>query len=847
MDNKKFKEKISAVLNRSSAAEKRDFKRPVSWLMGRELLAGLKYITAYIFMGDKQDPRDWMYAKTITPPRCNNGDQESYWFDYIADTGDGMRAVYNIAYLCMSDVWIKNINTPGQDQVSLIPDNGFEQRLPRGEFLFVGGDTAYHIADIASLRERFQIPFNWAYQDISISRVVDQRPIYGIPANHDYYDALDGFNRQFCHPITDDTTDPSCKLDDLKDPQLGLYGFKRTQTASYVALHLPFGWQLWGLDSQEGKMDKRQQAFFVSGFYPKLVKDGTLFDENKKDEVLQTLKDSAPNKLIIATPEPSTVFGKPATKDDQITKTFERLGLEPSFLNGGKLNPDKCRLDISGNIHHYERYWGTTPNNSMSSNYASVVAGGGGAFLHPSHTDVAEIEKQSLYPNRKDSHIEITQKILNPWNIFHGGYIWLAGAIISLITYFAVTIPQSTWSLFELIPDNLRPTIENQDLLARIRLALDTSTSAQNTEPFLGWYLFDLIYILLLVGFLAYWWMRTPDVFKLYKYSDAKEGWSRSILKFIAPIVFAFIFLIALIYWHIELYPLPFLAGLLIDLYFIAAVLIFSLSRRYSDILIDRSKLHRETLKDLMPLWVLGIIGTVYAGFGFLHYGVYKSSIMSFDLLVAVIWSLATIGLVALAFFGGGKLSSNTAEKAKFAAIGLWHSILQVVVPVCLALYASWTNLLVISLITVAVTLVAGYVFTRERLVKDLSKEDQSKIGNWLFAAWGIVGVVVLLAAAWGGPVAVDSWRLLAVFVLGGLFSCIWFGWYLAVSLAFNGHNNEAGGGARSENYRHMIRFKLTEDTLTGYVIGIDTPVENLSTKPPKFRLVDVFTLQAKK
>ena len=119
-----------------------------------------------------------------------------------------------------------------------------------------------------------------------------------------------------------------------------------------------------------------------------------------------------------------------------------------------------------------------------------------------------------------------------------------------------------------------------------------------------------------------------------------------------------------------------------------------------------------------------------------------------------------------------------------------------------------------------------------------------------LFAAWGFVGFCVLLGASWGDPIAVDGWRLLASVVLGALFSCIWFGWYLAVSLAFHGHNNEAGGGARSECYRHMIRFKLTENTLTGYVIGIDKPVTDLSAKEkeqPKFRLVDVFTIHVQK
>jgi hypothetical protein len=52
--------------------------------------------------------------------------------------------------------------------------------------------------------------------------------------------------------------------------------------------------------------------------------------------------------------------------------------------------------------------------------------------------------------------------------------------------------------------------------------------------------------------------------------------------------------------------------------------------------------------------------------------------------------------------------------------------------------------------------------------------------------------------------------------------SCLWFGWYLGVCSLFNGHNNEAGGAARIEKFKQFIRFKLTEDGLTGYVIAVD-------------------------
>jgi hypothetical protein len=74
--------------------------------------------------------------------------------------------------------------------------------------------------------------------------------------------------------------------------------------------------------------------------------------------------------------------------------------------------------------------------------------------------------------------------------------------------------------------------------------------------------------------------------------------------------------------------------------------------------------------------------------------------------------------------------------------------------------------------------------------------------------------------------------------------SCVWFGWYLGVCFAFNGHNNEVGGACRIEEFKQFIRFRLTENGLTGYVIAIDQPQRKGSDLKPK--IVDVFHLRVK-
>jgi hypothetical protein len=98
------------------------------------------------------------------------------------------------------------------------------------------------------------------------------------------------------------------------------------------------------------------------------------------------------------------------------------------------------------------------------------------------------------------------------------------------------------------------------------------------------------------------------------------------------------------------------------------------------------------------------------------------------------------------------------------------------------------------------------------------------------------------------GPI-LDSWMggalLLSVaFYMGYKLSRLWFSWYLGVSLLFNGHNNEAGGGARIEGFKHILRIKVEKSKLTVHVIGFDeaeTDIEDLSP-----RLVDKFELECR-
>lgn len=533
----------------------RKFEKPVSWLLGRQLIASLKSTLLYTAFGSKIDARDWMDAKVfpsdrgfgetghvdeasreqrdevsreerdntwlnmydrefetkiagaeLSPEPDFTGDDGEFWFDYISDTGDGMTATYSIAYLCLTDLFIEKIpdhKKPAHDVYARFQTReevkGLE-RLPRGEFLLVGGDTSYHMADYASLGMRFQQPFRWAYDDLRKHRglkrdaeLTDEerkaegekeikrlRPIFGIPGNHDYYDMLDGFRRQFREP-TRSRSEEKFFPDDFGAAQLKIPGFRRHQETSYVALRLPFDWMIWGLDTEVGTLDDRQQDFFLK------VKErcGT-------------------KKLIVCTSAPTTVFGKFADKDDKKSaKAFSQLGLARPFLRSEnedaphdesakkepppedtKLQADEIRLDLAGDVHQYARYWGpdspTTHPRPFSAkrplhrvNYASVMSGLGGAFHHPSTTYLDEIREQALYPDEQSSREHVAIEIFNPWRVVKGGGVWFVGGMVALILSFAAIADRSSrpaihnFGLFNQFgitePERYTPTVASED------------------------------------------------------------------------------------------------------------------------------------------------------------------------------------------------------------------------------------------------------------------------------------------------------------------------------------------------------------------------------------------------
>lgn len=812
----------------------KDFKRPVSWLLGPQLIASLKWVALYVGFKGKIDPRDWMQAEVCTfriDERLNTDcSEDEYWFDYLADTGDGQKATYSIAYLCMSNLWASEPANPKSDvRFDRKEISGEATLLPRGEFLFIGGDTSYHMADYTNLAERFQAPFCWAYKDRGIKDEDPRRPMLGLPANHDYYDVIDGFNRQLRKPMSEEGEKDRLGL----SPQLSVPGFKRVQKASYSAIQLPFKWWLWGLDNEVGKLDVRQQEFFRK-----------TCDEMCKGE--------APDKLIIATPEPTTVLGKLADKDGNLAQSFRDLGLRRSFIRDGLLEDGKCRLDLSGDTHHYERYWGPLsseqageneggrprPGIRSVTNYASVVSGLGGAFFHPSHVNVGEVKQRVVYPSPKESRRVLASRLFDPVNLVGGGYVALLGSFMAAIVFFAATIPASSKTVVDVLLNRL------------FKVSPYPETGLGSWFPTLAWPMTNLArsagisswgvgWRLLFLAVSTALIVATVVCAKLLVGLSRrqKEEWSgpySTAIKVLLAAALVFLFLGVKDFWiHVDSLS-PFKCSVLVLLSSLWAGAAIAAGVIYSEWLTKQAR--KQTVRKIhyWPVWALVAVGVAIFSEGTIRFGRYPFAYLFSDVLFTLLVTGIFAGLILLGVAVGGEMHS-VGGKIGFGALGLWHAVLQLGVPFLVVRLGSPRAWVLAPVVALGFGVVGNQIARRGL--------------RWLLlAAWLAHGALLLwlpFALRDSEPSSdarVHVLRLVVAALLGGLMSCLWLGWYLAVSLEFNGHYSEAGGAARIEEYKEFMRIRLTKDGLTAYVIGVDKPLTEGKHLKPK--IVDVFELK---
>jgi hypothetical protein len=371
--------------------------KAVPWFGIRSFYGHLWHLVASAIATQDIDSRDWMHAdspasltknvaRVLDAAAAEAGSVteslgRDVFIDYVADTGDDVEVSRAVAELVVGEYEV---------------DGGEGERvtLPRGDILLFGGDTAYPVATATEIEARLLKPWNEVLAQRGDGR---QRVLLGIPGNHDWFDGLDGFARMFRArngPLAEErpATAPGAEKPVqhfvswmeafamgkhvVKRRALPVIGYEPVQRASYFALSLAPGIDLWGVDRQLRQVNFQQRRFF--------------WDR----------RSSAPEKsLLLCLPDPLQDYFEPSLTGRGMLRA---LNLDPMR------DPMLC---IAGDVHHYER-WDMGPS-------VHVVAGGGGAFLHGAR--MARAKK------RKTPHVEFpgplaTRALLRrvPWRVATG-------------------------------------------------------------------------------------------------------------------------------------------------------------------------------------------------------------------------------------------------------------------------------------------------------------------------------------------------------------------------------------------------------------------------------------------
>lgn len=260
-----------------------------------------------------------------------NGD---FWLDFVADLGDGFDPTYSVAWLLARG----ELPAPGDDVVAGVGADGRalaeDAKAPaagdpthRGHVLVMGGDQVYPTASREEYHNRLSGPYEAALPSVAPGERAPH--LFAIPGNHDWYDGLTSFIRQFCQAR-------------------GIGAWETKQSRSYWALRLPQRWWVLGVDVQlQSDIDRPQMEYFSA--------------------VAREMRPG--DRVILCTPEPAWVHTRCEPNSFDNLAYFERQVITPS---GAEL-----ALTLTGDLHHYARYFSGEGERTRH----KITAGGGGAYL----------------------------------------------------------------------------------------------------------------------------------------------------------------------------------------------------------------------------------------------------------------------------------------------------------------------------------------------------------------------------------------------------------------------------------------------------------------------------------
>lgn len=289
---------------------------------------------------------------------------------------------------------------------------GARHETRSGDVLIFGGDQVYPAASHRDYYERLVKPFETAR---NYSHAPEPE-VFAIPGNHDWYDSLVSFSRLFCSGRW-------------------FQGWRARQKRSYFALRLPQRVWLLGADVQLGSdIDALQIEYFK--------------------KVASQMQPG--DRIILCMAEPHWVYANsyealdPEYNENNL-RYFEKV-LEKSGAS--------IVAYIAGDLHHYRRH-------ANADGAQKITAGGGGAFLHPTHApDASKLDGgytlRGAYPAESVSRRLTFRNLLFPFinprfglamGSLYGllGYFWnqgqgmLLGPLLLVLGFILFTDTHSIW------------------------------------------------------------------------------------------------------------------------------------------------------------------------------------------------------------------------------------------------------------------------------------------------------------------------------------------------------------------------------------------------------------------
>ncbi len=344
------------------------------------------------------DKRELQTSREIEVDRRYAG-RDEVWIDYVADTGDGFAATATVAHqVAKPALRLRDPDPPGGGDADLT--------LPRGDILVFGGDEVYPVASYEGYENRLTGPWRAALPWTEPGPHEPTHPtVYAVPGNHDWYDGLTGFLRLF-------------------GQRRWIGGWRTHQTRSYFAVELPHRWWLWGVDIQaDALIDAPQLSFFEA-----------VADEARPGD-----------RLVLATAVPTWTQLESDPLAYRNLAYLERAVLRPAGLD--------LKLTVAGDLHHYARYAHEEATGDGGDDIGptyKITAGGGGAFLHPTHDlpttapvgidpddpdDVVDYRLVTRYPSAGRSRLLSLGALLLP---FRNPSFCVAPALVSLVLLWTI-------------------------------------------------------------------------------------------------------------------------------------------------------------------------------------------------------------------------------------------------------------------------------------------------------------------------------------------------------------------------------------------------------------------------